>query len=60
MGYILPPHKILADVAKRLINPLDLLGLFGFTILFTAFLTICTWMFVSLRHLDQLCGNYST
>ncbi len=47
------PTSILADIAKRLINPFDHMGFFGFTILFTAFLTICYWMFVSLRHLDQ-------
>lgn len=47
------PKSILADIARRVVNPLDHLGFFGFTILFTAFLVICYWMFVSLRHLDQ-------
>ncbi len=47
------PKAILADIARRLINPLDNLGFFGFTILFTALLIICYWMFVSLRHLEN-------
>lgn len=50
---ILHPKSILADIAKRLINPFDHMGFFGLTILFTALLAICYWMFVSLRHLDQ-------
>lgn len=47
------PKSILADIAKRIINPFDHVGFFGFTILFTAIMIIIYWMFVSLRHLDQ-------
>lgn len=49
---LLHPKSILIDIAKRFLNPFDHLGFFGFTILFTAFLVICYWMFVSLRHLE--------
>lgn len=50
---LIHPKSILADIARRLINPLEYIGFFGFTILFTALMAICYWMFVSLRHLDH-------
>lgn len=42
------PKSILADIAVRLANPFDNLRFFGFTILFTAFLTVCYLVFVSM------------
>ncbi|MBN2550170.1 MAG: DUF1361 domain-containing protein [Anaerolineales bacterium] len=44
------PKSILADIAVRLINPFDNMRFFGFTILFTAFLTVCYLVFVSMSH----------
>ncbi len=45
--------SILADISSRLSNPFDNLRFFGFTILFSAFLFVCYFMFVSIRHLDE-------
>jgi uncharacterized membrane protein len=50
---LLHPRSVLADVAKRLVNPFDNLRFFGFTILFTAFLLVCYLMFVSTRGLED-------
>lgn len=46
-------QSILADISSRLSNPLDNLRFFGFTLLFSAFLFVVYFMFVSIRHLDE-------
>jgi uncharacterized membrane protein len=47
------PKSILKDLAKQLLNPLDSLSFFGFTMLITAFLFVCYFMFVSMRRLND-------
>lgn len=47
------PRSILVDISSRLGNPLENLRFFGFTILFSAFLFVIYFMFVSIRHLDD-------
>ncbi len=47
------PRSILADVLSRLANPFANLRFFGFTVLFTAFLTICYLMFLSGRRVEE-------
>jgi len=44
---LLRPQQIVKDIASRFTDPLDNLRFFGFTLLFTAFLFICYWMFLS-------------
>jgi uncharacterized membrane protein len=47
------PKSIVKDLVYQLLNPLDNLRFFGFTILITAFLLMCYLMFVSMRRLDD-------
>lgn len=44
---LIHPKTILKYLALRFTNPLDNLGFFGFTVLFTAFLLVCYLMFTS-------------
>lgn len=45
------PQDILQDVLVRLVNPMNNLRFFVFTIMFTTFLGVCYLMFVSITHL---------
>lgn len=44
---LLQPKSILADMVSRFADPLENIRFFGFTLLFTAFLFVCYWMFAS-------------
>jgi uncharacterized membrane protein len=48
------PQDILMDIAVRLAYPFNNLRFFVFTVMFTTFLSICYFMFVSITHLDEL------
>jgi len=50
---LLNPTNIIADVAGSLLEPLENLRFFGFTLLFTIFLFICYLTFISMRHLEE-------
>jgi uncharacterized membrane protein len=44
---LLQPVEIFEDLSVRLLNPLDNLRFYGFTLMFTAFLLVCYLMFTS-------------
>lgn len=43
------PKRILADIAIRVVNPMENLRFIGFTVLFTAFLLVCYLTFISIQ-----------
>lgn len=47
------PRRIIADVIVPLLDPLESLRFFGFTILFGVFLLICYWVFLSFDLPDE-------
>ncbi|NLG74253.1 MAG: DUF1361 domain-containing protein [Chloroflexi bacterium] len=47
------PKTILKDIAIPLINPLNNIGFFAFTVLFTAFLLVCYLTFTSVHRGDR-------
>jgi uncharacterized membrane protein len=48
------PTGILKGILLRLVNPFENLGFFGFTLMITAFLTICYLMFISIHPAGEL------
>lgn len=50
---LLNPRTIMAEIAGSLLEPLENLRFFGFTVLFTVFLFICYLTFISMRHLEE-------
>ena len=44
---LLRPQGILENVMGRFADPLENIRFFGFTMLFTAFIFVCYWMFIS-------------
>ena len=46
---LLYPIDILSDIAHRLAHPFSNLQTYGVTLLFTAFLFVCYWTFISLK-----------
>lgn len=43
------PKEIVLDIAVRAMNPLNNLGFYGFTLIFSTFLLVCYLMFISIR-----------
>jgi uncharacterized membrane protein len=50
---LLNPTHIMAEVTGSLLEPLENLRFFGFTVLFTTFLFICYLTFISMRRLEE-------
>lgn len=46
------PQEILAEIAKRFMDPLNNLGFYGFTLMFTAILLVCYLTFISLQNIQ--------
>jgi 5-methyltetrahydrofolate--homocysteine methyltransferase len=46
------PKSIIKDIGSQLLNPLDNLGFIGFTLMFTAIMTVFYLMFVSVNQLE--------
>jgi len=47
------PKAVLREILMRLVNPVDNLRFFGFTMMFTAFLLVCYLMFISFTHFQE-------
>lgn len=47
-------ETILKETAKRMLNPMENLRFFGFTVLFTAFLLVCYLTFISVHKVEML------
>lgn len=50
---LLNPESIIAEIATSLLEPLENLRFFGFTVLITIFLFICYLTFISTRRLEE-------
>ena len=44
------PTDVLGDIVHRLVHPFSHLQAYGVTLLFAAFLFVCYWTFVSMKH----------
>jgi uncharacterized membrane protein len=44
------PKEIFTDIAVRILNPLNNMNFYGFTVIITTFLVICYLMFISMRN----------
>jgi uncharacterized membrane protein len=51
------PKDVVKDILVRVVNPINNLRFFGFTLMFTAFLLVLYLMFASIRRMDELEGE---